>query len=122
MVWKTALNQGMVPLVATADNPPEKLKPYIAVYLQEEVKQEGQVRNVGDFSRFLEIVSFSRGAEINASNIARECSVSRNCPNPVLISPSTLTGLNMRLHHPQFTVRKLIAEMAFGRAEFPCVA
>ena len=74
---ETALEQGMVPLVAAADDPREKLKSYIAIYLQEEVKQEGLVRNVGDFSRFLEIVSFSHGAEINASNIARECSVGR---------------------------------------------
>lgn len=57
--------------------PLEKLRSYIAIYLQQEVKQEGLVRNVGDFSRFLEIVFFSRGAEINASNIARECSVGR---------------------------------------------
>jgi predicted AAA+ superfamily ATPase len=72
-----ALNVGMVPLVVAADNPSDKLKSYVAIYLQEEVKNEGLVRNIGDFSRFLEIISFSHGAEINASNIARECSIGR---------------------------------------------
>jgi predicted AAA+ superfamily ATPase len=72
-----ALSFGTVPLVVAANNPLEKLKTYVALYLQEEVKQEGLVRNIGSFSRFLEIISFSHGAELNASNIARECGIGR---------------------------------------------
>jgi predicted AAA+ superfamily ATPase len=45
--------------------------------MNEEVKQEGLVRSIGNFARFLEVVSFSHGCEINASGIARECAVGR---------------------------------------------
>jgi len=35
------------------------------------------VRQVGDFARFLKVISFSHGSELVISNIARECSISR---------------------------------------------
>jgi predicted AAA+ superfamily ATPase len=38
---------------------------------------EGLVRNLGTFTRFLEIISFSHGAVLNVSNLARECQISR---------------------------------------------
>ena len=72
-----ALEQGLLPLVWSAPNPAAVLKTYASVYLKEEVQEEGLVRRVGDFARFMEIMSFSQGCVINATNIARECSVSR---------------------------------------------
>jgi predicted AAA+ superfamily ATPase len=74
---ESALGIGLVPLIVTADNFREKQRTYVALYLQEEVRQEGIVRNVGDFARFLEVISFSHGTELNTSNIARECAVGR---------------------------------------------
>jgi predicted AAA+ superfamily ATPase len=38
---------------------------------------EGLVRNLGTFTRFLEIISYSHGAVLNVSNLARECQISR---------------------------------------------
>jgi predicted AAA+ superfamily ATPase len=38
---------------------------------------EGLTRNVGNFARFLEAVSFSHGAVLNVSNVARECQMER---------------------------------------------
>jgi len=73
----TALETGLIPLIAASEIPGEKLKSYVAVYIQEEVKHEGLVRNIGDFARFLEIIAFSTGAELNSSNIARECGIGR---------------------------------------------
>jgi predicted AAA+ superfamily ATPase len=35
------------------------------------------VRNIGNFSRFLEAISFSHASILNISNVARECSVER---------------------------------------------
>lgn len=72
-----ALGLGMIPLVLDADDPPDTLRTYAAMYVREEVQAEGLVRNIGDFSRFLEAVSFSHGAVLNVSNIARECQVDR---------------------------------------------
>ena len=73
----TALEQGLIPLIVRAKQPTEVLRSYIALYLQEEVKMEGIVRNVGDFSRFLEAVSFSHASVLNISNVARDCEVNR---------------------------------------------
>lgn len=72
-----ALTVGLVPLVACALSPPDVLRTYAALYVQEEVKMEGLTRNVGDFSRFLEAITFSHGGDLNLSNIARECEVHR---------------------------------------------
>ena len=72
-----ALSLGMVPLVRRAPEPRDTLRAYVSLYLEEEVKVEGWVRNVGDFARFLEVLSFSHGAVLNVSNVARECQVNR---------------------------------------------
>lgn len=71
------LNLGMLPIVLDSSVPNEVLRAYAGIYLKEEVQAEGIVRNVGDFARFLEVMSFSQGCLINASNIARECQIAR---------------------------------------------
>jgi predicted AAA+ superfamily ATPase len=72
-----ALKSGLVPLVLDSPDPNEVLLTYGALYLREEVQFEGLVRNVGNFSRFLEAVSFSHASLLNISHIARECQVER---------------------------------------------
>ncbi len=74
---ETALEQGMLPVVWDSSIPSDVLKSYVGVYLREEVMMESLVRNLGNFSRFLEAASFSHGQVLNISNIARECSVQR---------------------------------------------
>ncbi|RLC04075.1 MAG: ATP-binding protein [Deltaproteobacteria bacterium] len=73
----TVLRNGLIPLVFSARSPDKTLATYIALYLKEEVKEEGLVRDIGAFARFLEAISFSHGSILNLSNIARECHVSR---------------------------------------------
>jgi predicted AAA+ superfamily ATPase len=72
-----ALRQGMLPLVWSAHDAWATLKSYNALYLREEVQQEGLVRNVGSFARFIEAISFSHASVLNLSSVARECQVSR---------------------------------------------
>lgn len=72
-----ALRQGLLPLVWDSPTPAAILKTYCALYLKEEVQAEGLVRDVGNFARFMEVISFSHGSVLNTSNIARECSISR---------------------------------------------
>lgn len=69
------LKQGTVPLVVMSDTPEETLASYVSLYLREEVQAEGLVRNLGNFSRFLEMAGFSHGSVLNVSNIARDCGV-----------------------------------------------
>ncbi len=72
-----SLKTGLVPLITSSSYPQETLASYVALYLKEEVQMEGIVRNIGAFSRFLEIVSFSHGSILNASEVARECRIKR---------------------------------------------
>ena len=72
-----ALRVGLVPLVVGASDPAEVLAGYASLYLDQEVRAEGLTRNVGSFTRFLEAISFSHGAQLNTSAVARECEVER---------------------------------------------
>lgn len=73
-----ALKNGLVPLIFSSNTPEETLDSYIGIYLKEEVKQEGLVRSLESFSRFLEVMCFSHGEIINLSNVAREASIKRS--------------------------------------------
>jgi uncharacterized protein len=72
-----ALRHGTIPLIWSASDPDDVLRSYAALYVREEVQQEGLVRNVGSFSRFLEAVSFSHASLLNVSAVSRECGVER---------------------------------------------
>ena len=72
-----ALNHGLLPVVFDSKRPAQVLKTYISLYLREEVQMEGLVRKIGNFSRFLEAISFSHGSILNISNVARECQIER---------------------------------------------
>jgi len=74
---ESALRFGLLPLVVGADEPERTLGAYASLYLEQEVRAEGMTRNVGGFMRFLEAMSFSHGAPLNVSAVARECEVER---------------------------------------------
>ena len=66
-----------MPLVWEAADPKATLAAYAALYLQEEVQAEALVRQIGDFSRFLEVISFSQGSLLNLAGLAREVEIPR---------------------------------------------
>jgi len=72
-----SLEFGMLPLVLDSSEPIETLKAYASLYLREEVQAEGLVRNIGNFARFLEAMSFSHASQLNTSQVARECQINR---------------------------------------------
>ena len=71
-----ALQFGLLPIVNASISPTETLQAYVDLYLREEVQQEGLTRNIGNFARFLGVISFSHAQVLNLSNIARECAIS----------------------------------------------
>ncbi len=97
-----ALQTGLVPLMVESENPLETLRAYVGLYLEEEVKTENWVRNIGHFARFLEVMSFSHGAILNLSNIARECEISRKLVEAYL---GVLEDLLLSFQIPIFTIR-----------------
>lgn len=99
---ETALSVGLVPLIVSGKVPDKSLAAYITLYLKEEVKEEGLVREIGAFARFLETISFSHGGIMNLSNIARECRVTRKVvENYISILEDLLLGYKL----PVFTKR-----------------
>ena len=70
-----ALRWGMLPLVTAAEDPADRLRSFSSFYLDQEVRAEGFVRDIGAFSRFLEVMSFSHAAELNVAAVARETAV-----------------------------------------------
>ena len=110
-----ALRRGLVPLVVMADAPERTLRGYIDLYLQQEVKAEGMVRRLDDFSRFLEVASFSHGQLLNVAEIARECVASRNTVESYL---GILEDLLIAVRVPVFRRRAKRAVVAHGKFYF----
>lgn len=110
---RSALNIGLVPLVTMAAMPQEALHAYIALYLREEVQMEGLTRNIGDFSRFLEVMTFSHGAVLNLAQVARERQMGRKAVEGYLnvledwllsfrLPAFALRAKRQRIHHEKF--------------------
>lgn len=72
-----SLNVGMVPLIASSPSPRDTLAAYASLYIEQEVKSEGLVRQIGSFARFLEAISFSHANVLTLTNVARDASVNR---------------------------------------------
>ena len=74
---RDSIRFGHLPARFGESDPGKYLRDYVQTYLREEVMQEGLTRNIGHFSRFLEVASFSQGATVNTSAVAREAQVAR---------------------------------------------
>lgn len=72
---RRALRHGCLPFAYTEPDPRDYLRSYVTTYLREEVQQEGFVRNLGAFARFLEAASLSQGSVLNMAAVARESAV-----------------------------------------------
>lgn len=71
-----ALNHGLLPRHYLSERPQKLHSAYVGSYLQDEIIAEAKIRNIGSFTRFLEIAAFSNGEMVNYSNIGSECGVS----------------------------------------------
>ncbi len=99
---------------------------YANTYLREEIQSEGIVRNLGGFSRFLDVVASQFAEFVSFSNIGRECQLSpRTVQSYYEILEDTLIGfrlepwrksLRKRLSgHPKFYLFDLGVTNAINR-------
>lgn len=97
-----SLRFGHLPARFSEEDPGRYLKDYVQTYLREEVLQEGLTRNIGTFSRFLEVASFSQGAVLNVSAVAREAHIERTVAENYF---SILEDLLIAVRLPVFSKR-----------------
>ena len=108
-----SLRFGHLPARFSENNPRKYLQDYVQTYLREEVMQESLTRNIGHFSRFLEVASFSQGSAVNISAVAREAQIERSVAENYF---SILEDLLIAVRLPVFSrkaKRKLIAQKKF---------
>jgi predicted AAA+ superfamily ATPase len=105
------LRYGSMPLSVTAENDEareEFLRAYVTTYLSEEIRAEGLVRDLGAFSRFLEVASLAAARTTNVSAIARDASVSRETARGYFeILVDTLLGDWLPAYRPRAKVKEV---------------
>ena len=73
------LLDGALPGIVSAPNAQDRemdLASYVTTYLEEEIRSEAVVRNLGPFARFLEYAAMDSGRIINAHKLSQEIGVS----------------------------------------------
>jgi uncharacterized protein len=127
----TVLLYGSLPLSVEGTDREGYLTTYTATYLNEEIRMEALTRNVGAFSRFLEIAARQNGQVTNISNIARDAGVARTTvQNYFDILIDTLIGYwvpawklkksTKQISHPKFYLFDTgVARALSGRLPYP---
>lgn len=70
-----AVQNGMIPRHYMVPDATKRLKGYVEVYMNE-IREEGEVRELEAFERFMEVAAISDGEMLNYTNIASDCGVS----------------------------------------------
>ncbi len=100
---KARLQRGSLPGFIDSEDYRRELKNYVGLYLDEEVRAEGLVRGIGDFSRFLNIAALSNGEQLNFTKISSDTGIKVNTVRSYFqILEDTLIGY----HLPSFRKTK----------------
>ena len=70
---------GSLPGILSVEDLPDRetdLEAYVTIYLEEEIRAEAVVRNLGDFARFLELAASESGGTVNLRKLSQEIGVS----------------------------------------------
>ena len=90
------LRYGGLPPVYASENPEEELNAYVQTYLYEEIRAEGLIRNLPQFSRFLSTAALSNGELINFAQISSDAGVpASTIREHYSISEDTLLGFQL---------------------------
>jgi predicted AAA+ superfamily ATPase len=125
------LVRGTLPMTVKAGKPNAYLTSYAHTYIQEEVRAEALTRNIGGFSRFLEIAARQNGQVTNTSGIARDAAVSRQTVQNYFdilvdtllgqwLQPWKLKRATKQVAHPKFYLFDSgVARALSGRIPYP---
>lgn len=103
-----SLQWGLLPWVQLEkESAADILDSYVNTYIKEEIKEEGIIRRIPPFLRFLKIAGQLNGQLINAQNISREAMVPRSSIDGYFsILEDTLLGHFLPAYRPSVKVRE----------------
>ena len=103
-----SLQWGFLPYVQLdRENAADILNSYVNTYVKEEIKEEGIVRSLPPFLRFLSIAGQINGQLLNRHNISREAAVPRSSVDVYFsILEDTLLGHFLPAYRPNVKVRE----------------
>jgi predicted AAA+ superfamily ATPase len=103
-----SLAWGMLPVVQTdRENAAGILDAYVATYLRQEIREEGLIRRLSPFLRFLGIAGLMNAQIVNAQNLAREAAVPRSTVDTYFdVLSDTLVGHFLPAWQPRLKVRE----------------
>jgi predicted AAA+ superfamily ATPase len=113
--FEETIENGLLPIVLDSNAPSAVLETYVSLYILEEVQYESLVRNIGNFSRFVETASFSHASILNISNIARECQIERKVVENYM---SILEDILIAFRLPVFTKKAKRATVSHPKFYF----
>jgi len=105
---KNALQWGTLPVVLEEiKSAPDILDSYVHTYIRQEVQEEGIVRKLAPFARFLALAGQLNGQLVNSANIARDAMVPRSTVDTYFsILIDTLLGDFLPAYRTQAKVRE----------------
>ena len=102
------LEWGFLPYVQVdRENAADILNAYVNTYIKEEIKEEGIVRRLPPFLRFLNIAGQLNGRLVNRQNISRDAAVPRSTVDVYFsILEDTLLGHFLPAYRPNIKIRE----------------
>ncbi len=103
-----AVELGLLPMVVLDPGTAvDTLSAYVHTYVKEEIREEGLVRKIDPFLRFLQIAGQVNGQQLNVESIARDARVPRSSVDGYFsILEDTLLGHFLPAYRPQVKVRE----------------
>ena len=103
-----SLEWGMMPTVQMSrGEAADLLSAYVDTYIKEEIREEGIIRKLSPFLRFLGVAGILNGQVINSLNISREAALPRsNVDSYFSILQDTLLGAFLPAYRPNLKVRE----------------
>lgn len=94
---KDYLKYGGLPFIINSKERRGDLKDYIQIYLKQEIKEEGLVRNLSNFSRFLYFAASVNCEQINYTSLGSDAQLpSRTVQDYFQILEDTLIGIRLK--------------------------
>jgi predicted AAA+ superfamily ATPase len=107
------LEYGLLPMSVNASTNEQRedfLRSYLTTYIQEEIKAEGLVRNIGHFARFLDIAALSAATQPNISGLSRDAGISRDTAQGYFsVFEDTLLGSWLPAYRPRAKIKEVIS-------------